>query len=373
MIWSWLRRHPRVIDIALVALFLFLGIGTAVNRGHRVAVAAPLAALEALPLYWRRRRPGLVVVAVTSVVLASIAVGVWVIPLQLGVALYTLTAVREERRERAVGVAAIVAVGVAALAAGGLEFGAAAARVVFLIAAALLGDSIGSRRAYIREIEEKAERLEREQEIEARRAAAEEQARIARELHDVVAHALSVIVVQAGAADDAFDRDTGAARASIRSIDESARSALTDLRRVLGILHHDEPAYEPQAGLERLDTLVENVRATGLAVSLEIEGAQRPLPPSVAMSAYRIVQEALTNSLKHAHADHVRIRIRYGDRLEVDVRDDGRGATNGAAAAGRGLIGMRERVTLLGGTLAVGPDPAGGYHVRADIPVEAAT
>jgi signal transduction histidine kinase len=142
---------------------------------------------------------------------------------------------------------------------------------------------------------------------------------------------------------------------------------------VLGILHNDGPDYEPQAGLGRLDGLVENVRATGLAVSLEMEGAQRPLPPSVELSAYRIVQEALTNSLKHAGAAHVRVRIRYGDSLEVDVLDDGRGGTNGVAAPGRGLIGMRERVTLLGGTLATGPDAGGGYRVRAEIPIEVAT
>jgi signal transduction histidine kinase len=372
MIWGWLHRHPRVIDVALVGALIFLGTGAALHRHHLRAAAVPLAVFEALPLLWRRSRPGAVVAAVTGVVVVSIAVGVWVVPLQLGVALYTLMAVRSDPRGRLVGAASIVAVAIAVLSAGGLEFGAAAARVVFLIAAALLGDSIGSRRAYIHEIEEKAERLEREQEIEARRAAAEEQARIARELHDVVAHALSVIVVQAGAADDAFERDPDAARLSIRAVDDSARSALGDLRRVLGILRQDAPEYEPQAGLERLDTLVESVRATGLVVSLEVEGVQRPLPPSVGMSAYRIVQEALTNSLKHADADHVRIRIRYGETLEVDVRDDGRGATNGAAVPGRGLIGMRERVTLLGGALATGTDPAGGYRVRADIPIEAA-
>jgi signal transduction histidine kinase len=370
MIWGWLHRHPRAIDFALVALLLALGIGAALHRHHLRAAAVPLAVCEALPLLYRRRHPGAVVVLVTAVALTSIALDVWAIPLPLGVALYTLMAVRTDRVARAIGVASIVSVAIAVLSAGGLEFGAAAARVVFLTAAALLGESIGSRRAYIHEIEEKALRLEREQEIEAARATAEEQARIARELHDVVAHALSVIVVQAGAADDAFDRDPHAARSSIRAIDESARSALTDLRRVLGILHDDGPDYEPQAGLERLDWLVESVRATGLAVSLEIEGPERPLPPSVEMSAYRIVQEALTNSLKHAKAEKVRIRIRYGDTLEVDVRDDGRGATNGAAAPGRGLIGMRERVTLLGGTLTAGPDAGGGYRVQADIPIE---
>jgi signal transduction histidine kinase len=373
MIWRWLHRHPRAIDIALVALLLFLGVGASVHRHHLRTVAIPLAVCEALPLLWRRRHPATVVAAVTAVVLASIALDIWVLPLQLGVALYTLMAVRAQWRERTTGIASIVAVAIAVLAAGGLEFGAAAARVVFLIAAAALGDSIGSRRAYIREIEEKAERLEREQEIEARRAAAEEQARIARELHDVVAHALSVIVVQAGAADDAFSRNPAATLASIRAIDDSARSALTDLRRVLGILHQDDPEYEPQAGLDRLDALIESVRATGLAVSLEIEGAQPQLPPSVAMSAYRIVQEAVTNSLKHAHAEQVRIRISYGETLSVDISDDGQSKTDGMAAPGRGLIGMRERVTLLGGTFTAGPQPNGGYRVSADIPIEAAT
>jgi signal transduction histidine kinase len=371
MIWGWLHRHPRAIDITLVALLLFLEVFAALQRDHLRAAAVPLAVCETLALLWRRSRPGAVVAVVTGVVLVSIALDVWVIPLPLGVALYSLMAFRSDRAARSVGAVSIVAVAIAVLSSGGLEFGAAAARVVFLIAAALLGDSIGSRRAYIAEIEEKAARLEREQEIDARRAAAEEQARIARELHDVVAHALSVIVVQAGAADDAFDRDPGAARESIRAVDDSARAALADLRRVLGILQQDEPEYEPQAGLERLDSLVESVRATGLNVSLEIEGARRPLPPSVAMSAYRIVQEALTNSLKHAKAEHVRIRIRYGKALEVDVSDDGRTAINGTVP-GRGLIGMRERVTLLGGTLVTGPDPAGGYRVKADIPIEAA-
>jgi signal transduction histidine kinase len=372
MIWAWLHRHPRAIDIALVALLLVVGVGAALHRHHLRAAAVPLAVCETLPLLWRRGHPGAVVAVVTGVVLVAIALDVWIIPLALGVALYTLMTLRSDRGARLLAAVSILTVAIAVLSAGGLEFGAAAARVVFLIAAALLGDSIGSRRAYIHEIEQKAERLEREQEIEARRAAAEEQARIARELHDVVAHALSVIVVQAGAADDAFDRDPHAAHESIRAVDDAARSALADLRRVLGILQQEEPQYEPQAGLDRLDSLVESVRATGLAVSLEVEGAQRPLPPSVEMSAYRIVQEALTNSLKHAQAAHVRIRIRYGDALEVDIRDDGRGAANGAAAPGRGLIGMQERVALLGGTITTGGDPAGGYRVRANIPIEAA-
>src|SRR5581483_10216911 len=278
MIWSWFHRSPRVVDVLIVA---FLIVSATVRHGPHRTTALVLGVCEALPLLLRRRHPVAVLVTVSVCALVMNALGVWLNPIPLGVALYTLTSTRSGTRYRTLAAGAIVAVGIGVLAARGLEFGAAAARVVFLMAAALLGESIGSRRAYVREIEEKAARLEREQETEMRRAAAEEQARIARELHDVIAHALSVIVVQAGAADDGFDRDLAAARSSIRAVDESARSALADLRRVLGILHHDGPDYEPQAGLERLDGLVENVRATGLAVSLEFEGQQRPLPASI--------------------------------------------------------------------------------------------
>src|SRR5205085_2298134 len=178
MIWSWLHRHPWLVDISIVGVLLVLGIGTAVRNGHSEATAVTLSVVETLPLFVRRRFPVAVVVVVTGVVLAMVAVGVWIVPLPLGVALYTLTSVRERGAERTVGFAAIFAVAIAVLAAGRLEFGAGAARVVLLIAAAVLGDSIGSRRAYVREIEEKAARLERERESEARRAAAEEQARI---------------------------------------------------------------------------------------------------------------------------------------------------------------------------------------------------
>ena len=243
--------------------------------------------------------------------------------------------------------------------------------VVALVAAWLLGDSVGSRQAYVQEIEAKAERLERERESESRRAAAEEQARIARELHDVVAHALSVIVVQAGAADDVFDNDPSRARGPIRAIDAAARTALADLRRVLGVLH-PEADYEPQPGLARLDSLVDQVRATGLGVSLAIEGRSRPLPAAVDLSAYRIVQEALTNTLKHANAEHVSVRVRYGDELGLEIRDDGTATANGTGN-GSGVIGMRERAALLGGAVETGPASGGGYVVSARIPIGEST
>jgi signal transduction histidine kinase len=370
MIWNWLRRHPLLVDLALVALLLFFTIGVAAHRGPTGA-EIPLGIAETLPLLWRRRQPLFVVVVVTAIALAMVATGVWLLPLQLAVALYTLATTRPSRDVRLAGIGAIVALTIALPISRSFEFGNGASRIVFLVAAWLLGDSVGSRRAYVREIEEKAERLERERESEARRAAAEEQARIARELHDVVAHALSVIVVQAGAADDVFEVDPGRAREPIRAIDSAARAALADLRRVLGILQHDA-AYEPQPGLHRLDRLLEQVRATGLQVALEVEGAERALPAAVDLSAYRIVQEALTNTLKHARADRVRVRVRYGEQLTLEIQDDGRGKVNGDAG-GNGLIGMRERVALLGGSVATGAAPGGGYRVSAQIPIEEAS
>ena len=365
MIWIWLRRHPFVVDLGLVVPLLALTVGTSENHSHRAAGIA-LGVVETLALLWRRRHPVAVVVAVSAAAVAIAAVGAWLLPFQAAVALFTLAAAGGPRA-RAIGLASVAAIAATLWSAEHSPFGEATARVVFLVAAWLLGESVGSRRAYVREIEEKAERLEREHETEARRAAAEEQARIARELHDVVAHALSVIVVQAGAAGEVLDSDPGRVREPIRAIDAAARSALADLRRVLGMVHGDAE-YEPQPGLGRLDSLIEQVRATGLEVSLEIEGAPRPLPAAVDLSAYRIVQEALTNTLRHSGAARAHVRVRFGDEIRLEIRDDGRGDANGTTHAG-GLIGMRERVALLGGSVDAGSGRGGVYVVTARIPV----
>jgi len=362
MIWDWLRRHPRFVDLGLVVLLLVETAAAAVHASYSAAeVAASVAAT--LALVWRRDHPVAVVGVVTALMVVTPAAGGRPMPFQLAVALYTLAAVGGAAA-RPVGLASLV-VATAALVAHG-ETGDGFVRILFAAAAWLLGDSLRTRRSYLHELEEKAARLERERESEARRAAAEEQARIARELHDVIAHALGVIVVQAGAADDVFDTDPSRARGPIRAIDTAARTALADLRRVLGLLNAD---YTPQPGLDQLEPLVDQVRATGLDVSLRISGAPRPLPAAVDLSAYRIVQEALTNVLKHAHAEHVDVRVGYGKELAVEVRDDGHSALNGHGS-GNGLIGMRERVALLGGTVEAGSAPGGGYRVAARIPVE---
>jgi len=366
MIWSWLHRRPGLVDLVIAVAAWLPTVAVATHRPHPVATAL-LVTLGTLPLLRRRQAPLAVVAATTAVAVAIILLGSPLLPLQLGVALYTLAASSESRTMRGLGLGALPVVALALTVTNGDdEFGSTAFHVVFLAAAWLLGDAIGARRAYVREIEEKAERLERERLTESRRVIAEEQARIGRELHDVVAHALSVIVVQAAAADDVFEVEPRRAREPIRAIELAARAALGDLRRVLGILQ-DGVEYEPQPGLARLDSLVEQVRATGLDVALEVEGAARPLPAAVDLSAYRIVQEALTNTLKHAGAAHATVRVRYGDELGLEIRDDGRGdaETNG----GSGLTGMRERVAMLGGSVASGSRPGGGYVVSAQIPI----
>ncbi|HWB22859.1 MAG TPA: sensor histidine kinase [Gaiellaceae bacterium] len=367
MIWTWLRRRPLIVDLGLVVLVGLPTIFAATHRPHHVA-GAILVTAETLPLIWRRQRPFAVLLVVTAVAVLIVALHVWFLPFQVAIALYTLAATPTPRLARSIGLLSIVAIAIALAGTGHYpDFGDSAGRVVFLIAGWLLGDSIGSRRAYVSEIEEKAARLERERETDARRVVAEEQARIARELHDVVAHALSVIVVQAGAAREVFELDPQRVEKPITAIDVAARAALTDLRRVLGILHEDAE-YEPQPGLARLDGLIEQVRATGLEVAFEIEGSLRPLPPTVDLSAYRIIQEALTNTIKHAAAEHARVSVRYGPVLELEIRDDGRGAADGDYT-GHGMTGMRQRVAMLGGTVIAGSPNTGGYLVTARIPL----
>jgi signal transduction histidine kinase len=244
----------------------------------------------------------------------------------------------------------------------------------------VIGDNIRTRRAYLAELEARAARLEREREEKAERAVIEERTRIARELHDVIAHNVSVMVVQASAGEELFDTNPARARESLTSVAATGRAALAELRRLLGVSRAEEggqPAasYTPQPGMEYLNELVRQVRQTGLAVELSVLGEPRELPEGVGLCAYRIVQEALTNTLKHAAASEAHVSVRYApDALELQVLDDGRGApsANGSSDAGHGLIGMRERVALFGGELSARSRPDHGYEVRARIPLEGA-
>jgi signal transduction histidine kinase len=218
--------------------------------------------------------------------------------------------------------------------------------------------------------------LEHEREENARLAVAEERARIARELHDVVAHNLSIMVLQAGAERRAIGDERPQTTEALATIEDTGRTAMAEMRRLLGMLRRsdDELALAPQPSLRYLDDLVSQVREAGLPVDLRVEGAPRAVAPGVDLSAYRIIQEALTNALKHAGPARARVTVRYGDNeLDIEIADDGTGAAAPAPAGGHGLVGMRERVALFGGDLAAGRRLSGGYVVRAKLPLAGGT
>jgi len=242
----------------------------------------------------------------------------------------------------------------------------------------LVGRFVRARRLEAEHSENRAARIEREQEELARAAVAEERGRIARELHDVIAHSVSLMGVQAGAVERVLERDPEHARKALRSIQETARESVGELRRLLGILRADEEpsGLAPQPGLGRLTALVDESRRAGLSAELTIEGEARPLPAGIELSAYRVVQEALTNVRKHAPGASTNVLVTYGPtELELCIRSAATTRTNGAAPAdgtGHGIVGMRERVALYGGALDAHPEPGGGFVVRARLPVEVA-
>ncbi|EST39013.1 hypothetical protein N566_04355 [Streptomycetaceae bacterium MP113-05] len=248
----------------------------------------------------------------------------------------------------------------------------------------VMGDSLRTRRAYYEQLEERAARLEKEREAQAKVAVAAERARIARELHDVVAHNVSVMVVQADGAAYVLDSTPEQARQALQTISGTGRQALAEMRRLLGVLRtgdgeqqRDGDEYVPQPGVEQLADLVDQVRDTGVPVRFAIEGTPRPLPSGVELTAYRIVQEALTNTRKHGGPRAgANVRLTYGDgELALLAEDDGRGAQadlyedGGTDGLGQGLIGMRERVGMVGGRLRAGPRPDGGFRISAVLPL----
>lgn len=341
--------------------------------------AVPLELAAAAALAWRRRVPvvttAFVSVALALETIAGVPIQQPLIPLvALLIAVYSLVVHAPLERVFAglaiTGVALALAVTSQREGVDNFIFG-----VIWVGGAALVGRFVRSRLEEARELERRTQRLEREREEQARLAVAEERRRIARELHDVVAHSLSVVVVQAGAAEEMLRRDPERALEPIRSVQETGRTALAEMARLLGVLREygEEIGLAPQPGLDELSTLVEETRAAGLPVELSIEGEQRPLPLGVELSAYRIVQEALTNARKHAGNARARVTVRYGsDALEVEVVDDGAGRDNGAVG-GFGLVGMRERVAVFGGSLDASPRPTGGFGVHARLPLGGAS
>lgn len=238
-----------------------------------------------------------------------------------------------------------------------------------LAVAWLAGLNTRQRRIRLTVLEQRAADLERERDTQAALAVAAERGRISRELHDVVAHALSVVVLQAQGAQAELDRRPERAREALDAIVGTGRTALSEIRRLLGALGQDTPDWEPQPGAERLPRLAADIRSAGTPVEFVVEGEPRPLSSTVDLAAYRIVQEALTNVLKHAGPDaSVTIVMRYEpDELEIEVTDDGI-AADAPSGTGHGLEGMRERVNVLGGTFDAGPRPERGFAIRATLP-----
>jgi signal transduction histidine kinase len=237
----------------------------------------------------------------------------------------------------------------------------------------LAGLALGSQLKTAASALERADRLEREREAEARAAVAEERARIARELHDIVGHSVSVMTVQASAVRRLLRDDQEREREALITVEETGRAALAEMRRLVGVLRRpeDAPALAPQPSLEHIEKLVEQTREAGLPTELKVEGDVSPLPAGIDLTAYRLVQEGLTNALKHSRATHAEVHVRYADgSVELVVRDNGNGNGKGDGS-GHGLVGMRERVAVIGGELAAGPRQSGGYELRARLPVTA--
>ncbi len=348
-------------------------------QGSRMANAV-LFLLMVVPLGWRRRAP----LPVLAIVVGSTVVGFYVLYdpasqthpdpfLPFLIAIYSV-AVYTDQRRATVG-AALAAVAILAIDAPALLAGSVPNDVYAWLLYALawiLGRALRHRQDLAAALEHRATRLELDQEAKARSAVTEERSRIARELHDVIAHSLSVIVVQAAAERRVLGQEHATTKEVLGSIEHTGRQALVELRRLLGVIRKTDegPTLRPQPTLEHLDELIEQVREAGLVVQLRIQGEPVPLPPGVDLSAYRIVQEALTNVLKHADATRAEVLVGYHtSELELEVSDDGRGPV-GAAGGGHGLVGMRERVALYGGVLEAGRRDGGGYRLHARLRFE---
>jgi signal transduction histidine kinase len=387
----WLRRlraNPWWFDSALAlvaaglstAFFIFHPAVQGLPRG-RFVLGCGLVLLHTLPLAARRRFP-LAVLATTvasGVAFVALDLAPDILWLALLVAVYSVAAYGDRWVALAGLAVAEAGLAVVQLTPGRTGANTWVGNMAFLAAAWLLGHFVGVRRLYVLRLEERTAELERAREALARRAVTEERLRLARELHDVVAHAMSVIAVQSGVGAHVATTQPKEARRSLAAIEATSRSALEELRRLLGVLRQeDEPqgALAPVPGLADLEGLLAEVAKAGLAVKLQVNGTRPPLPAGVDLSAYRIVQEALTNVVKHAGPARAQVTIRYRDHeVTVEVIDDGRGAvtsaSDGRVGTGHGLIGMRERVQAFGGDLEVGPRPDGGFRVAARLPLAA--
>ncbi len=385
----WCRARPMAVDAVFAAIIGVLAVAevaSSTNFGEREpdALAYVLTAAGAASLIWRRVTP-LTVLAVMTVVLSTFwLLGYGSFQAVLGLpAIYSATAHGEDRRRTWLTVSASMAVmftaaGVSVLnAPDGFSESNAVSMMAYLGGAAAVGVVIRNRQRIFVDLEDRADRAETERLAEAQRAVARERIRIAREMHDVIAHGMSVITVQAAAAQAIVQSNPDAAAESLAQIETVGRESLNEMRRMLGVLRSgdDETSpFEPQPGLGEMRNLVNHCTDAGVPTELTVTGSERDLPAGIGLAAYRLVQEALTNVLKHAGTSaHADVRLDYtDDTLEIEVVDDGRGAVSslGSSGGGNGLIGMRARVDVYDGEFSARPKPGGGYRVLAVLPIE---
>jgi signal transduction histidine kinase len=395
-LYDFLRRHPTGVDsfwaVFLFGISLLSGSASSAVRGtDSPALIVPIAFLLCLVIALRRRLPEKMLLLAIGLGVAQLALNVQTMAADFAMLVIVYTVAATGARW-----ASLLALAMGLCAApmaqmrwplDGSALGNAAKAIFLTVPFALawvLGDSIRTRRAYFAQLEERAARLEKEREAQAKVAVAAERARIARELHDVVAHNVSVMVVQADGAAYVLDTAPDQAKKALETISSTGRQALAEMRRLLGVLrtgeHKEVGEYVPQPDVDQIGELIEQCRTSGLSVDFKVEGTPRPLPSGVELTAYRIVQEALTNTRKHGGPNagaSVRL-VYFDDGLGLLVEDDGKGAPHelyeegGADGQGHGLIGMRERVGMVGGTLDAGPRPGGGFRISALLPLKPA-
>lgn len=388
-VYVWLQKHPTLVDGVMAAILVFFGALSIFEGNPLFATVAGV--LVGAPMLFRRRLPlaAFIAVCVFGAIQALWGYRPSASDFAVPMALYALAAYRPRRLSLAgLGICMIgtaIAINswiVVPNRHRGHFFDWVTILFAYCLFAApsiiawVLGDSMRYRRAYYLDLEDKARRLERERDQQAQIGAAAERARIARELHDVVAHHVSVMVVQAEGASYALDSSPETTRRALGTIAETGRSALAEMRRLIGVLRSEGNAADraPQPGVDQLEDLLEQVRATGIVVEFTVEGVPVPLPQGMALAAYRIVQESLTNTRKHGGPwVSAQVSLQYGeDELRMLVRDDGRGASALTDGKGNGLTGMKERVAMYGGSLRAGPRLEGGYQVEAVLPYRAA-
>ncbi|MER7484777.1 sensor histidine kinase [Streptomyces sp. NPDC126497] len=388
------RAHPFALDGALAAGVLACMVAGSLVEPHGPQgvtwglrtpdlLSLVLMTLGAAALVLRRRAPRTVLALASGVSVVESVTGDPRAPVAMCavVALYTVASTTDRPTTWRIGLLTMTVLTGTAMAVGPLPWYAQENLAIFAWTGigATAGDAVRSRRAFVRAIRERAERAERTREEEARRRVAEERLRIARDLHDVVAHHIALVNVQAGVAAHVMDKRPDQAREALAHVRAAGRSALGELRATVGLLRQSgdpEAPTEPAPGLDRLDELAGTFRSAGLRVEVARGDEGTDLPAAVDLAAYRIIQEALTNVQKHAGADaraEVSV-VRVGPHIEITVLDDGAGEDLGPApGGGHGLLGMRERVTALRGTLTTGPRYGGGFRVHAILPVETRT